>query len=74
MQVQGKFLIQKRVLIFKIIIDMLIMEEVYLKMLLLVLLMDQQIIRQHINNYDIYKIFDDKIFIKLMMYYFNKIR
>lgn len=58
MQVQGKFLTLKRVLIFKITIDMLIMEEVCLKMLHLGPLMDQLIIRLRINNYDIYKIYN----------------
>lgn len=58
MQVQGKFLTLKRVLIFKITIDMPIMEEVCLKMLHLGPLMDQLIIRLRINNYDIYKIYN----------------
>lgn len=55
MQVLGKFLTLKRVLTFKTIIDMPIMEEVYLRMLLLGPLMDQLNIKLHINNYDIYK-------------------
>ena len=57
MQVPGKFLTLKKVRIFKTIIDMPLMEEVYLKMLLLGLLMCRQIILLSIINCDIiYKI------------------